>query len=67
MILGIVRIMVMAIGTARIIVEVGTIITITITMGIIILITDLATVRTTIQRCIIRLDVPFRGLLAAGL
>ncbi len=65
MILGIVRIMVMAIGTARIIVEVGTIITIT--MGIIILITDLATVRTTIQRCIIRLDVPFRGLLAAGL
>ena len=65
MILGIVRIMVMAIGTARIIVGVGTIITIT--MGIIILITDLATVRTTIQRCIIRLDVPFRGLLAAGL
>lgn len=65
MILGIVRIMVMAIGTARIIVEVGTIITIT--MGIIILITDLATVRTTIQRCIIRLDVPFQGLLAAGL
>lgn len=65
MILGIVRIMVMAIGTARIIVEVGSIITIT--MGIIILITDLATVRTTIQRCIIRLDVPFRGLLAAGL
>ena len=65
MILGIVRIMVMAIGTARIIVEVGTIITIT--MGIIILITDLATVRTIIQRCIIRLDVPFRGLLAAGL
>jgi hypothetical protein len=65
MILGIVRIMVMAIGTARIIVGVGTIITII--MGIIILITDLATVRTTIQRCIIRLDVPFRGLLAAGL
>lgn len=65
MILGIVRIMVMDIGTARIIVGVGTIITII--MGIIILITDLATVRTTIQRCIIRLDVPFRGLLAAGL
>ena len=67
MILGIVRIMVMDIGIVHIIVEVGITITITIIMGITILITGQVTVRTIIQRCIIRLDVPFRGLLAAGL